>query len=83
MAEAAKKAIPTWEGEGFDTRVSIKDKTGKTVRHQPYRLHSTPTGQAFERDGRFYWPNGDEMAEDKAAEFRRRVGSDKPKAKVG
>lgn len=69
--------IPEWQGDGFDLRVSIKHpKTGRILKHQPYRLHvSAEFGHVFERGGHFFFENGVELGEDDSKKFRSAIQS--------
>lgn len=53
-----------FQGEGFDLRSRVIDpKTGKILRHQPYRMViGSPTGDYFLRDGKRYSLSGTEIS---------------------
>lgn len=55
--------------EGFDLRTTIRDpKSGKTVKEQYWTGHFNKSGEhVFERDGKFYYENGQEAPNPKAA----------------
>lgn len=62
----------TQEGkiEGFDRRATISDpRTGKTVKEQHYTSRVSQDGQeVLTRNGKKYWPNGNEIVEPKAVD---------------
>ena len=45
----------------FDLVTHRRDKHGKVKSKSPYRLHVVNGQQRFERDGKFYFPNGEEI----------------------
>lgn len=47
------------EVQGFDLRTHITDpKTGRVVKHQPYRIVGDKEGVTYIREGKKYAPNG-------------------------
>ena len=50
------------ERKEFDLRTDIRDPlTGEIKTKQPYRLHQKGPNTTFERDGKFYYANGEEI----------------------
>lgn len=77
---AKEKIIPPFLGDGFDTRVEIKDpETGALLKYQPYTMTVTQSARGmiriFERDGRKYWENGEEASD---ADLQEAVGASHP-----
>lgn len=60
-----QKELLDFKGEGFDLRSRIVDpKTGKIIRHQPYRMViSQDGGDYFIRDAKRYSLSGVEIAD--------------------
>jgi len=53
----------------FDFQVHHREaKTGKVIRTNPYRMHITKQGTVIERDGKKFYPNGEEIVEEKKVE---------------
>lgn len=52
---------------GFDFRVEVRDKHGNIVKYQPYRMTIVDGVRVFERDGKKYHENGEEIVQQKLA----------------
>lgn len=49
--------------EGFDTTVHVRDpRSGRLVKENHYALHVVGGMQLYERDGKYFWPNGEEAS---------------------
>ena len=81
----AHAALSEWDPEerGFDIRVAIPVGVKKSlVLMQPYRLHcSGAFGRVFERDKKFYWPDGEELESKEMQAFAAHQAHDEAKGR--
>lgn len=55
----------------FDLVTHKRNKKGKIIEINPYQLRISKQGMRYERAGKFYSPNGEEMPADLAAKFEK------------